>query len=169
MGDLLDWIDSATSATFGGSVPPFCFPSELFGPDVVCLLRDDDDHQKIGTVPCQAKLEKQQSQTDALRSTVPERFFCENKDTMARAMNENGSGPKLQRWKNDLDSKLVGASVSLVRCPVEFLVNATRNSQSGRIHRNDIKLSKNPENCKQQLDWLLTVAGQKVASLFDAD
>lgn len=169
IGDLLDWIDSATSATFEGSVPPFCFPSELFGPDVVCLLRDDDDYQKIGTVLCQAKFKKQQSQTDALRSTVPEWLFYEKKDTTARAMNKNVSGPKLQRWKNDLESKLVGASIPLVHCLVEFPANATRNSQSGRIHRNDIKLCKDPENCKQKLDWLLTVAGQEVDSLFDAD
>ena len=164
---LLDWIDSATSATFEGTVPPFCFPTEMLGPDVVCLLRDDG-YRNIGTVLCQAKFSSVQSQPEALRTVVPEWLFYENRDKEERGINKKFGGEELQRW-NNLKSKLVGDDIPLVRCLIEYPVNATRSSQSGRIHRNSIEPCADSKICNEKLDWLLTIAGQNADTFFDRE
>jgi hypothetical protein len=40
--ETLAWLRSSTEARFEGQVPPFCFPCEIFGPDVLCLLYKED-------------------------------------------------------------------------------------------------------------------------------
>lgn len=165
---LLDWVESATSAKFEGTVPPFCLPSENFGPDVVCLLWNQL-YTTYSTVLCQAKFKESQSQPEALRTLVPEWLFFDRRDTENRALTNILVTPELERWKN-LESKLVGRNISLLRCLVEFPVSNTKTSvSSARVHRNDITHCKNGDGCKNKHDLLLTIDGTECKKLFSND
>jgi hypothetical protein len=76
--ETLHWIESATTTTIEGACPPFCYPDNYFGPDVLFFLWNED-YTDSRTVLSQAKYRPSFSQPEALNTMVPAWLYCNSK------------------------------------------------------------------------------------------
>jgi hypothetical protein len=180
------WINAVMESRFEGAVPPFCFPDNMFGPDVVFLLRNRS-WDEFRLVAIQAKLKKHLNQAQALRTVVPELFYHQN-----RGKNPSSSlkEKSLQDSWNTAEKKLFGiedilitgrstrASVAqptrrkrnrdMVRVVVQYPAEQTASANPGPIAFTKYKATK---DCNGKCDCLLhdnliVVDGQNAEALF---
>jgi hypothetical protein len=180
------WINAVMESRFEGAIPPFCFPDNMFGPDVVFLLRNRS-WDEFRLVAIQAKLKKHLNQAQALRTVVPELFYHQN-----RGKNPSSSlkEKSLQDSWNTAEKKLFGiedilitgrstrASVAqptrrkrnrdMVRVVVQYPAEQTASANPGPIAFTKYKATK---DCNGKCDCLLhdnliVVDGQNAEALF---
>ncbi|KAG7370824.1 hypothetical protein IV203_019394 [Nitzschia inconspicua] len=165
IGDTIAWIESATSAKFEGTVPPFCLPDDQFGPDVICLMWDAG-HTKFRPLLAQAKFSVCVAQCEALRTLVPDWLYHQNrKDDTKRMKSDKVDSDRWDQWCNVRD-KLVGQQC--VRLLIQYPSLASKSSNSGFCHRNSIDLC-TENKCSERHDWLFTIDLKYAESFFGDD
>jgi hypothetical protein len=76
--DTVQWIAKAMQSRFEGLTVPFCYPDNLFGPDVVFLMWTSS-YEDFRFVASQIKLKRNLSQVEAPRTVWPRdrfTFYC---------------------------------------------------------------------------------------------
>jgi hypothetical protein len=100
--DTILWLEASVEARFDGAVEPFCFPDELFGPDLVFFMRDASDLLNFVPVLSQAKFTRNmKSQPAAMLTTVPELLYMDNRG------DPNASHKKREKSKINVPSRRV--------------------------------------------------------------
>lgn len=162
----LDWIKASLEAKFEGQVPPFCFPVESFGPDIMFLLYDET-YSDCRACLVQSKYRRDMNQQEALRTLVPEWLFFSNRDKKKkRALNSNVSAHHEQLW-NTLKQKLVSDERPCIRMLVQYPVEATASANPGFLASNSSGTNETSSQAKR--DLLLTLDGKSGLSFLDAE
>jgi len=98
--ETMNWIDKALEAPLEGTVPPFCFPDNNFGPDVVFLLRDPQAWKtKFVPVLCQVKFQEQSDSKKAMCTVVPDMLYMNNRGNSNKRMKTCLTEDDQKRWK----------------------------------------------------------------------
>jgi hypothetical protein len=151
--ETLEWIDLSIKARFEGQVPPFCFPCESFGPDLLFLLRKED-FSDFRACLVQAKFRREMSQPEALRTLVPDWLFFNSRDKAERKLSL--TEPHLQKW-NSLKSLLVSGSRPCIRLMVQFPKEKTKTAMPGLLASDVAGTNSKDGEKKAKRDLLLTI------------
>lgn len=166
----LEWLKDARKAKFEGTVPPFCFPDDLFGPDIVFILRDKAFRQdSVMFVLCQSKYRTEQNQEKALATVTPTLLYNSNR------LNEKKR--KLAPWEPLNKSwgpllRLAFETDPCVRVLVQYPVMANQDSAAAwGLHKESHTSTQrcNTSECSKVHDWLFTIHGGNAASFFSQD
>ena len=164
----MEWLEAAKSAKLEGSVPPFCLPDELFGPDLVCLMWNKT-HKEYRVVLCQSKYCMVQSQPKALGTLVPNWLYHRNrgKPDMRLSLTEK---ELLLKWAS---LKKMFLNQSIVRVLMEYPVLATKASTPGKGLQKDsstmAQLRISQHTPALQTDWLYTIHSGNAKFFFSKD
>ncbi|MCG8429323.1 MAG: hypothetical protein MI754_18380, partial [Chromatiales bacterium] len=134
--ETMEWIDQSLKSHISGSIPPFCFPDETMGPDLLALLHKTDNWKTTTMCLWQMKMRKQANQAEALRVVMPEFLFMENRDRNPVWALENDE--EKSKWE-ELYKKLYGEERTKKRkrggfsVLVQYPAKVTRTSKTGAI------------------------------------
>ena len=191
--DTILWLEASVEARFDGAVEPFCFPDELFGPDLVFFMRDASDFLNFVPVLSQAKFTRNmKSQPAAMLTTVPELLYMDNRgDPNASHKKREKSkinvpsrrvvGPLFDRWEsirhrvfssNDSADRVGGKRKRQARA-VRFLVQyakSTATAAAGLVHQDaELGVVRTTRGCTNWHDVQVTVDEAGLASFFGSD
>jgi hypothetical protein len=164
----VEWIEAATSASFEGQVPPFCYPDDNFGPDVLFLMWDLTFTNSL-SVLSQAKFRPEFPIDDALRTLVPELLYHKNRKTTP-VPTTNVKADVLKRW-NAVKHRLIGDRVATtneqvcIRLMVQYPRNETPEAKPGKFHEQN-RCDETKNSCKKKHDFLATVSVENGPTLF---
>lgn len=129
LNGTLEWIRAATNARFEGQVAPFCYPHEVFGPDVIFLMWDESFIDFRSAI-CQAKYRENFSQIDALRTLVPDWLFHQNlSDPEKRQRSIQIPNDVWSDWKTDIETKFIDSEKPCLRLMVQYPMYEKRTAQ----------------------------------------
>jgi hypothetical protein len=174
-------------------VEPFCFPDELFGPDLVFFMRDTNDFLNFVPVLSQAKFtNKMKSQPAAMLTTVPELLYMDNRGdpnvsrkkrekTKVNVPSRQVTGALDTRWES-IRHRVFGSDDSAGRVgdkrkrpvrAVRFLVQyskATKTAAAGLVHQDaELGVVCTKRGCTNRHDAQVTVDEAGLASFFGPD
>ena len=163
--ETMGWIEKEINATFEGQVPPFCFPDEYIGPDLIFMLHNQDFTLYVAVIS-QAKYRKDLNQTDALRTITPELLYCENRGLEKQAMSRFLTEDLVERWMK-LKPKLLQDSVdkSCIRFMVQYPAPMKITATPGLIADDQVTINDTTRN-KRKRCFLPTIGQQNASMLF---
>ena len=181
----LNWIEAATNATFEGQVPPFCYPDDHFGPDLMFLMWNNSYSGFISAI-AQAKYRRNFTQESALRTITPSLLYHQNRDSEPSVSEKLTEGLK-DRWER-LKEKVIGDDRGCLRLMVQYPSKKKRAAAPGRTEDDSPKAVTNPPpdnpppdnpppkparslraRRKRKLGWLSTVSQENADTFFDGD
>lgn len=174
----LKWIREAAAARIEGAVPPFCWPDNYFGPDVLSLIFNEQytDHR---TLLAQMKFRNSLNQLEALATLVPAYLYMDNKHIptprakageppkkkKSRTLNVNV--PK-ENWEMT-KSLVIPQDKPCLRFMVQYPKAATDTAVPGWRHKDKFEKCSD-DDCESVHDYLIVVAGgSESAGLFFED
>jgi hypothetical protein len=158
----IEWIESAASAQFEGLVPPFCYPDDNFGPDLMFLMWNNE-YTEFRTALAQAKFSKGVNQLDALRTLVPKWLYCENRSKEVKRSSKVND-ELWQKWKI-AEAKLIRDDRPCLRLMVQYPAYRTASAEPGPFH-DDSEKRCSRRGCKRKHDSLATVCNKNGHDLF---
>jgi hypothetical protein len=165
-GDIartIEWIETAASGQFEGLVPPFCYPDDNFGPDVMFLMWNNE-YTEFRTALAQAKFSKGVNPLDGLRTLVPKWLYCENRSKKVKRSSKVND-ELWQKWKT-AEAKLIRDDRPCLRLMVQYPANQTTSAEPGPFHNDSEKSCSGGKGCKRKHDSLATVCGKNGHDLF---
>jgi hypothetical protein len=133
------WVNRSTCVRFDGQVPPFCYPDDHFGPDVLFLLWNDS-FEDFCPVLCQAKFKnKIGSQPDALQTIVPELLYHQRRGKRDQKRSTALNDVQWHAWER-AQATLLGCNAGsnkrkreVVRFMVQYPAKSTSAARSGPV------------------------------------
>ena len=174
--ETIRWLKRATSPfQFEGQVPPFCYPDDHFGPDLIFLLWDKT-FQNYLVCLAQAKFREDFNQSSALRSITPSLLYFENRDRKknteprpSKKLNED-----LQNSWAEVKPRVVGGDKGCLRLMVQYpsYQKETAKPSPGMLADDEFMVP-NPARKKQKtepkLGWLSTISKENADGFFNGD
>lgn len=159
IADTIQWIKDAASSKFDGQVPPFCFPDDNFGPDVLFLMWNKD-HTEFRPVLTQSKFAGTVLQDPALLTTDPTLLYLENrgkeKQKPSTKLKTKSSSELWDNWWDLARPKLLNEERPCLRLMVQYPANAGCGAESGQRYKRGYTE-----------DTLVVVSGENALSLFE--
>ena len=126
------------TATMNGSIPPFCFPDDRCGPDLIAFLRKRGDFEDFVPFLAQMKFQKAvSSQPEALRTTEPTLLFHDNRAHSPSLCLEQ---PMKESWQ-DTFQRMFGTGkrkLRSIRGMVQYPAKKTARATPGAILTSDL-------------------------------
>jgi len=188
--ETIDWLNRSMDARFEGAVTPFCFPDKLFGPDLAFFVRTIAWKDfLLGAT--QAKLRNKLNEAEALRTLVPELFFCKNRALVSsRAPSSLTSQDDKKSWTETANKlflreedevavrikrtrmtnpgekrKIEKRTRSVLRVMVQYPDRKTKSANPGTAHASRYESAPGCK-CDMLHDRLVTFDADNAASLF---
>jgi hypothetical protein len=175
MSDTWDWIERSTdtqSLRFENQVPPFCFPDNACGPDLLFLLWNQE-FTEYQPVLCQAKFRKKVDQVKAIRTIIPELLYHEKRDTPASTtlcsvLKKNVS--LKNRW-DAIRNRLLNIEGGtrkrkVVRFMVQYPAKITHAVDPGTVCFGRYNTCPPEDECTHGKDYLVSIGPGNASSLF---
>lgn len=169
------WLERATSnLQFEGQVPPFCYPDDHFGPDLVFLLWDEA-YKKYLVCLSQAKFRENFNQSEALRSITPSLLYQENRGRKNGTLDRQSAklkGEMIQRWE-DVKPRVVGNDTGCLLLMVQYPSYQKETAKPGMLADDEFKVQepdkKKAKKLKLKLARLSTLSSDNAKGFFNAD
>ena len=156
----MQWLEDSIASTVEGDVPPFCFPDQAMGPDLLFLLRHESSWGTWKLCMWQHKFKNVANQAEALRTINQDLLFFVNRDKPSSKLGL-ASSAETERWTN-LRAKLFKDGKrkrGVMTVLLEYPAGATKSSQS--------KVSRHSEG--EGVDVHVTIAGDANVVMFEAE
>jgi len=184
--DTIKWIERASKSRLEGQVEPFCYPDQLFGPDLVFLMWTST-YNDFRFVAAQVKLKNGDKTAAALRTLVPELFYRNNRILGAKGSSCSLKGDALKDWE-DLEERFfqyersTGAADTtqgsarnqapirkrkrgIVRFVVQYPAELTKSARPGPVHFSNYKALNADEFNDATFDRLVSVDKRNIVML----
>lgn len=160
----IKWVSQSLKATFEGQVPPYCYPDEQIGPDLICLLRFRSNYSIFDTVIIQSKYASVViNQQDALRTLVPNKFYADKRETKAEKMSGQLTDENIREW-NKVKDELVSDDRPCVRILVQMPAEPTSPAKSGMVAGD--ATSPTGKSRSKKRDWMVVVRSDNAGQIF---
>jgi hypothetical protein len=162
---------------FDGQIPPFLYPDDHFGPDLVFLLRNKS-FKEFYPVLCQVKFSNNVDQPHALRTIVPELLYFQNRDPGVKkskpkpTISASLSVEQLEAWTMarsgllQCDATGKKRRQGVIRFMVQYPSKSTRSARPGTVAVGEYAVCEKPCTHKCHLDGLVTIDGANAGTLF---